>query len=367
MNSKKNFSGKKNNSNNNSEEDQIKSLIKEINITYRNTLFFDTRTPNKLKTLVRNRSNFSTINIKSNGNKTLKRENSLTFKLKNKINKESLILELREELKYHIQFNFIYKKLLEKTIQLKDHVKENKEKLEENTNALKETFKDSFNIINNYEKTIKLLDIEKKELIASNKEILKIKKNINKKLLKQFNEIQEENNVQRIKIDDLGKNITLLEFKRDHLTDELQDQFKTDETNYEKHMKLYKSLVRKYEYYLEEYNTYMKSGNEIAKIDVKLFDDTRAKNTLIEENLDIKLNEQLLKKENLMDNINDLKEKIKILEEKQKEEQEKEEKEREKKVHLCKFMGLYKSKLKNMTTFRKSASNKTYKKKHFFQ
>lgn len=363
MHSKKNWSAKKN-SNNNSEDEQIKSLIKEININYRNSLFFDTRTPNKLKTLVRNRSNFSTINIKSNNNKTLKRENSLTFKLKNKITKESLILELRQELKYHIKFNFIYKSLLSKIIQLKDIVKENKEQLEENANALKETFKDRFDVIDNYEKTIKLLEIEKKELVTSNTEILKIKENTNKKLLKQFNEIQEQNNVQRKKIDNLGKNITLLEFKRDHINDELQNQFNIDETNYEKHLKLYKSLVRKYEYYLEEYNTYVKSGNEITKIDVKLFDDTIAKNTLIEENLDIKLNEQLLKKENLMDNINDLKVKIKILEEK-KEEQLKEEK--EKKEHLCRYMGLYKNKLRHIPNFRKSASNKAYKRKYFFQ
>ena len=358
MYSQKNSSNKKN-SNNNSEDEQIKSIIKEINSNYRKTLFFDIKTPNKLRTLVRNKSNFSTIKTRKNNKKILKRENSLTYQLKNKINKESLILELRQELKYHIKFNFVYKNLLSKIVHLKDSVRENKEQLEENTNILKETFKDRFDIIDNYEKTIKLLEVEKKELIISSNEILKMRENINKNLLKQFSEIQEQNDEQRKKIDNLSKNITLLEYKKSHIDDELQAQLNFDEKNYEKHLRLYKSLVKKYEYFMEEYNTYSKSGNEIAKVDVKLNDDTNARNALIEEDLDIELNEQLLKNKNLMDNINILKIKIKNFEEKQKEEKMKE----EKKKHYCKVMGLYKDKLKHSPIFRKSASNKTFKKK----
>ena len=153
-----------------------------------------------------------------------------------------------------------------------------------------------------------------------------MRENTQKKLLKQFSEIQEQNNEQRIKIDGLAKNITLLEYKKSHINDELQNKLDFDEKNYEKNLRLYKSLMRKYEYFLEEYNTYMKSGNEITKIDVKLNDYTNAKYTLKEEDLDIELNEQILRKENLIDNINDLKSKIKFLEKKQKEEKLKEEK-----------------------------------------
>ena len=361
MHSKLNSTTKKN-SNNNSEDEQIKSIIKEINTNYRQTLFFDKKNPNKLKSLVKNRSNLSTINIKSS-NKTLKREKSLTYKLKNKINKETLILELRQELKYHIKFHFIYKSLLSKIIHLKDLVKDNKDQVEENTNALKENFKDRFNIIDNYEKTIKLLDLEKKEIMTSSTEILNMRKNTNKKLLKQFAEIQEKNDEQRQKIDGLAKNITLLEYKRAHINDELQTQLNFDEKKYEKHLRLYKSLVRKYEFFLEEYNAYIKSGNEITKVDVKLNDDTNAINSLIGEDLDIELNEQLLKKKNLLDNINNLKEKLKFLEERQKEDTLKE----EKKQVFCKVMGLYKTKTKRNPSFRKSASNKNYKKKIIFE
>ena len=360
MNSQRTSSIKKSNSIN-SEDEQIKNIIKEINSDFKQTLFFDLRTPNKLRTLVRNKSNFSTININSNKKNTLKRENSLTFKLKNKINKESLIMELRQELKYHIKFNYIYKSLLKKIIQLKDLVKDNKEQVENNTNALKETFKDRFDIIDNYEKTIKLLELEKKELITSSTEIIKMRENTHKNLLKQFSEIQEQNDEQRQKIDGLTKNITLLEYKKSHINDELQTQLDLDERKYEKNLRLYKSLMRKYEYFLEEYNTYIKSGNEIAKIDVKLNDNTNAKNTLIEEDLDIELNEQLLRKKNLMDNINELKIKIKILEDKQKEDKLK-----HGKTHFCKVMGLYKTKMRH-NIFRKSASNKNYKMKIIYE
>jgi len=360
MNSQKNSSVKKNNSIN-SEDEQLKNIIKEINSDFKQTLFFDIRKPNKLRTLVRNKSNFSTININSNKKKTLKRENSLTFKLKNKINKESLIMELRQELKYHIKFNFIYKSLLKKIIQLKDLVKDNKEQVENNTNALKETFKDRFDIIDNYEKTIKLLELEKKELITSSTEILKMRENTHRNLLKQFSEIQEQNDEQRQKIDGLTKNITLLEYKKSHINDELQTQLNLEERKYEKNLRLYKSLMRKYEYYLEEYNTYIKSGNEITKVDVKINDYTNAKNTLIEEDLDIELNEKLLRKKNLMDNINELKLKIKILKDKQKEDKLKHEK-----THFCKVMGLYRTKMKH-NMFRKSASNKNYKMKIIYK
>ena len=361
MHSKLNSTTKKN-SNNNSEDEQIKSIIKEINTNYRQSLFFDLRTPNKIKSFMRNRSNLSTINIKPSS-KTIKRENSLTYKLKKKINKETLILELRQELKYHIKFNFVYKNLLSKIIHLKDLVKENKEQIEENTNTLKETFKDRFSIIDNYEKTIKLLDLEKKEIMTSSTEILKMRENTNKKLLKQFAEIQEKNDEQRQKIDGLAKNITLLEYKRAHINDELQTQLNFDERKYEKHLRLYKSLVRKYEFFLEEYNTYTKSGNEITKVEVKLNDETNARNSIIEEDLDIELKEVLLKKKNLLDNINNLKIKLKILEERQKEEKLKE----EKKQYFCKVMGLYKINTRYNPTFRKSASNKNYKKKIIFE
>ena len=174
--------------------------------------------------------------------------------------------------------------------------------------------------------------------------------------------IYKKDNV-AIKLDLSTKRNSLLEYKKNHINDELQTQLDFDEKTYEKHVRLYKALIRKYDYFLDEYNTYIKSGNEITKVDVKLYDNTNAKNSLIEENLDIELNEQIIRKQNLMENINNLKEKIKFLAEKQKEEKLKE----EKKHHFCKIIGLYKTKIKkNNNIFRKSASSKNHKKKITF-
>ena len=101
---------------------------------------------------------------------------------------------------------------------------------------------------------------------------------------------------------------------------------------------------------MEEYNTFLKCGDEITKIDVKLFDDTNAKNALIEENLEVELNEKLIKKSYLLDNINNLKLQIKIIEDKQKEEKLLE----EKKEQAYKLVGLN----RNRVTKNKNIKNR---------
>ena len=326
----KNSSNNKNNNPNNIEDEQFNKIMKEINNYYRDELFYGARHRNKQRRLVKSRSNITSTDMLSynnnNEHKSLKRENSLTFKLRNKINKESLILELRNELKYHIKFNYIYKTFLSRVIALKDIVKENKDKIEENTNMLKITFKDRFDIIDNYEKAITLLDAEKKDLMTTNKDILAMREKTHSDLVEQFNTIQQQNNEQRLKIEELKKKINSLEYKMATVNDELQSKLEADKKNYDKFLRLYNSLIRKYNFFLDEYNAYNKTGNEILSMDVKLSDFTNIKNSMIEEDLEIELNEKKIKRENLMKNITNLKNKIKILEEKKKEEQLKEEK-----------------------------------------
>ena len=345
---------KKETINDNSEEEQIKQIIKEINKDYKKNLFFEYKSPQKIRKINRNRSVLSSAKQRTHNRKISfvkeNRENSLSFKLKDKITKETLILELRQELKYHIKFNTIYNSLLKRIIQLKDIVRENKDKLQENTDLLKDTFLDRFNIIDNYEKTIGLLDEEKKDINKTNKEIIRMRQTTKEKLNKEFIDIQERNSKQREKIETLQYKINELEYRKSHLQEELQKQLEKDEKKYEQHLKLYKSLYKKYEYFLEEYNTFLKCGDEITKIDVKLFDDTNAKNALIEENLEVELNEKLIKKSYLLDNINNLKLQIKIIEDKQKEEKLLE----EKKEQAYKLVGLN----RNRVTKNKNIKNR---------
>lgn len=350
------FSGKRKTFHKKINEDELlKDLIREINDKYKYSLHSDNiGNQNKQKSLIRNRSNFSTINI-NKSNLPLKKQNSLIHNLQYKITKESLIIELREELKYHIKFNIIYKNFLSKVIKLKDVVKENKEKVEENAKLLRESFKDRFNIVDQYEKTISLLDMEKKDIIRANKDILKMRENSTRELQKQFNEVTEQTNEQRKKIEELGKKVNLLQYKNDHIQEELQSKLNNEETNYDDTLKKYKTLTNKYDYFLEEYNSYDKTGNEITKQEVKLFDNTKVKNILIEEDLKIKLNEKLLKKNNLMNKKNNIKNEIKLLEDKIKEQQLIDEKKK-----LSKKVPSFRTKLSSTSNYLKSTKNKKY-------
>ena len=346
--------------NSTSEDEQINTIIKEINRDYRNTFYFQYKSPTKIRSFVRNRNTLTASKMRSyNRNFVLreKHDNSLSFKLKDKITKETLILELRQELKYHIKFNAIYNNLLKKIIHLKEMVKENKDKVQQNTDLLKETFQDRFNVIDNYEKTIHLLNEEKKDIIKTNKDIIKMRELAKVKLGKDFIDIQERNAKQREKIESLQNSINDLEYKKSHLNEELQKQVEKDEKKYEEHLKMYKSLLKKYYFFLDEYNTFLKSGDEITKIDVKLDDETNAKNYLIEEDLEVKLNEKLIKKSYLLGNINDLKLQIKFIEDKQKEEKLRE----EKKAQAAKLIGSNKKRI-NKNKHTKNMFNNIFKK-----
>ena len=103
----------KNKNNNISADEKIKEIIRKTNNNCKYSFHLDIKRPRKFNRLVKNRSNFSTINIKKT-NTILKEQDSLIFNLQNNITKESLIIELRDELKYHLQCNLIYKSFLAK-------------------------------------------------------------------------------------------------------------------------------------------------------------------------------------------------------------------------------------------------------------
>ena len=285
---------RKNKNNNISADEKIKEIIRQTNNNCKYSFNIDIKRPRKFNRLIKNRNNFSTINKKTN--KLLKEQDSLIFNFQNNITKESLIIELRDELKYHLQCNLIYKSFLAKSKKLKEIVENNKKSVQQNADLLRDTFKDRFNIIDQYEKTISLLNEEKKDILKSNEDILKMRKKTFIELQEQFIQVQRQVNEQNKKIEELGKKVQSLEFKKNHIQEELQRQLENDEKKFYEHLESYRTLCHKYEYFLEEYNTYDKTGNEKAKVEVKLFDDTNAKNSLIEEDLKVKLNEKLSKK-----------------------------------------------------------------------
>lgn len=341
------FSNSKSNKDfsNNSEDEQIKKILKEIKGEYKRDTFFEPKSPRKIRTFYRNRSILSsTTSIGTSYKKSFtikKNENSLSDKLKDNITKERLILELRQELKYHMKFNSIYKNLLKNVIHLKEIVKENRDKVKHNMDVFIDTFRDRYDLIKQYEKTIISLKEEKDEIIKANTDILRIKEKTNEKLLKEFSEIQSKNSEQKEKIDSLISNIKDLEYKKSNINEELQEKIKVEQKNYEEQLNLYNSLFKRYDYFMEEYNSFLKTGDEITKIDVKLNDDTNAKNSIIKEDLEVKLKDKMIEKSFLISNINKLKLQIKLIEHKQKEEKFKQ----ERKLLASKIIGFTEKKI----------------------
>ena len=309
---------------------KINKISNPIKNIINKRVLFNYKTPKKMHILLRNKSDFSSSTTLGTSYKksfiSKKQENSLLYKLKDKITKETLILELRQELNYLIESNVVYNDFLKKIIRLKDLVKENRDKLQNNTDSFKETYKDKFNIIEQFENSIVFLGKEKTVMIEANDEILKIKQGTNNKLIKEFNEIQARNNVQKEEINSLDYKIRELEYKKSTLHDDLIKQYETDKKNYENFLKKYQILVNTYKYLSNEYDSYAKSGDEITKIDVKLDDESYAKTLLIKEDLEVKLGDRLIENSALVENMNTLKKEIKVIEDKQQEERDKREK-----------------------------------------
>ena len=309
---------------------KINKISNPIKNIINKRVLFNYKTPKKMHILLRNKSDFSSSTTLGTSYKksfiSKNQENSLLYKLKDKITKETLILELRQELNYLIESNVVYNDFLKKIIRLKDLVKENRDKLQNNTDSFKETYKDKFNIIEQFENSIVFLGKEKTVMIEANDEILKIKQGTNNKLIKEFNEIQARNNVQKEEINSLDYKIRELEYKKSTLHDDLIKQYETDKKNYENFLKKYQILVNTYKYLSNEYDSYAKSGDEITKIDVKLDDESYAKTLLIKEDLEVKLGDRLIENSALVENMNTLKKEIKVIEDKQQEERDKREK-----------------------------------------
>ena len=309
---------------------KINKISNPIKNIINKRVLFNYKTPKKMHILLRNKSDFSSSTTLGTSYKksfiSKKQENSLLYKLKDKITKETLILELRQELNYYIESNVVYNDFLKKIIRLKDLVKENRDKLQNNTDSFKETYKDKFNIIEQFENSFVFLGKEKTVMIEANDEILKIKQGTNNKLIKEFNEIQARNNIQKEEINSLDYKIRELEYKKSTLHDDLIKQYETDKKNYENFLKKYQILVNTYKYLSNEYDSYAKSGDEITKIDVKLDDESYAKTLLIKEDLEVKLGDKLIENSALVENMNTLKKEIKVIEDKQQEERDKREK-----------------------------------------
>lgn len=260
----------------------------------------------------------------------------LSQKLLHKIIKETLILGLREELRYNEKIQKTLKKYLSDLSRLKERVKNNKIKVEENYEKLKNDFHDNFILVDNYEKQINLLNEEKNEIIKTNDAILILKDKAREKLKNQYDTIQEETTNQVKKTNELKDKIKYLEREWAFLDIEFEKKKNEEESKYNALLKEYKILSDKYEYYKNEYNQYEKYPAEKLNDNLNLFDNTKTNDLITEENLKIKLVEKNCIRKKLLNSVKVLHKRIYFFEETQKEIAEKQKKYNEifKKIHV---------------------------------
>lgn len=249
---------------------------------------------------------------------------NLSKKLKYKIIKESLILGLRQELKHNEKMKNILNIYLKDVNKLKEKVKRNKDEVQQNCDNIKNEFYDRFLVVEAYEKQINLLNEEKKEIIRTNEEIIAMKAKQTTALKNQLSKVQKETDAQIVEIKELNDKIEELEKKKAGLNDEFNEIVKKQEIDYKKMKEEYIELCKKCDYYQYEYNKFDKYPEEKAKDNINLFDNTKTKALLTEENLKIALIEKNLVRDKLLNNLNTIHKKIDAFEEKQKEMKKKE-------------------------------------------
>ena len=248
----------------------------------------------------------------------------LSKKLRHKIIKESLILGLRQELKHNEKMKNILNIYLKDVNKLKEKVKRNKDEVQQNCENIKNEFYDRFLVVEAYEKQINLLNEEKKEIIRTNEEIIAMKAKQTTALKNQLSKVQKETDAQIVEIKELNNKIEELEKKKAGLNDEFDEIIKKQEIDYKKMMEEYIALSQKCDYYQYEYNKFDKYPEEKAKDILNLFDNTKTKALLTEENLKIALIEKNFVRDKLLNNLSTMQKKIDAFEEKQKEMKKKE-------------------------------------------
>ena len=94
----------------------------------------------------------------------------------NAINKESIIIQLRNEFTYINQLNEQYKIYLEKLKKIVKKIQQNKKEVESLSHILLENYKDDVIVINNYEKKLKLISMDSGDVSQLNDDELNKKK-----------------------------------------------------------------------------------------------------------------------------------------------------------------------------------------------
>ena len=244
------------------------------------------------------------LEILSTKKSNSKRSKSLIKEIRKSINQESLIIQLRAEFNHLKNLNINYLNYLSIIKRLKELYYTNKEGIKKYCHFIKTTYKDKIEIIDNFEEKVKEKREDKKYIIYTNDNIIKIKneegKIFNIKLLEMNEKIRlnsEEIDKQKLKINTL----------ENQMIEERNLLLKNEENQ----MKKYKTLKYNYDILSQlckEKKEEIENFKETKPVELE---NKEIRNQLIkEENQNIKLNEEKIKNQNLLEEVRNLSMKI---------------------------------------------------------
>ncbi len=199
----------------------------------------------------------------------------------NAINKESIIIQLRNEFTYINQLNEQYKIYLEKLKKIVKKIQQNKKEVESLSHILLENYKDDVIVINNYEKKLKLISMDSGDGSQLNEDELNKKKKITKSLQSKLKDVESKIS---LNVKEIEKQKNLMITISSQIEEEKKELIKREKTQLSK----FDKLKQKYSYYQKQI--------KIVKDKIKTFEQKNKKHEEVEiENED--LANQLLKKE----------------------------------------------------------------------
>ena len=232
----------------------------------------------------------------------IQRTKNLLKEVNKIINKENIIIQLRTELKYIKLLNSYYKQYLTVIQNLKEKFLDNKIGVEKYCDELRRNGKNDTLIIDRYEEKINLLKKEKQEIIKTNEAIINIKYDVTLKLKTKLAEIETKINMN---IEEINKQNIKIKSLEDRKEIEKQEFLKEEEKQ--------KKKIKKLKFKLND----LKDTKKILESKIKHFEvekgfkpvdldnDLMGISILEKENKDIKLKEEEIKNQNLMEEVKD--------------------------------------------------------------
>ncbi len=232
-----------------------------------------------------------------NTKKDVKKSKNLLVQVHNVINKESIIIQLRNEFNYIERLNKYYIKYLNKIKILVKDVLKNKKDVDNLKQFLIDNYGDDVKVIDKYENKIKMMSMDTNDSTKINEEILRNKKKETKELQNKLNDIESKVSLNLKEIEKqkliLKKYEKQFEEEKEELMNKEKSQIikiskiKQKFTYYDKQIKILKDKIRVFE-----------QNNPMEK-DVEIENEDIANLLLKKEDKECELNERIIENENL--------------------------------------------------------------------